>query len=69
MISLERWNPFCSRLHPDDADATWKAIERHLKERVPIHVEYRLRIKADTYQWFFARGQAVWDSAGNAIRM
>ena len=60
---------FRSRLHPEDAEATWTAIERHLKERVPFHVEYRLRTKADTYLWFLARGQAVWDSAGNAIRM
>jgi formate hydrogenlyase transcriptional activator len=60
---------FRSRLHPEDADATWTAIERHLKERVPFNVEYRLLTKSDTYLWFLARGQAVWDAAGSAVRM
>jgi PAS domain S-box-containing protein len=60
---------FRSRLHPEDADATWRAIESHLKERIPFNVEYRLRTKSGTYLWFLARGQAIWDPAGNAVRM
>ena len=60
---------FRSRLHPEDADATWTAIERHLKERVPFNVEYRLLTKSGTYLWFLARGQAVWDAVGSAVRM
>jgi len=60
---------FYSRLHPDDADATRTAIERHLKEHIPFDVEYRLRTKADKYLWFLARGQAIWDAEGNAVRM
>ena len=58
-----------SRLHPEDADSTWRAIERHLQEHVPFQTEYRLQTKAGTYLWFLARGQAIWDSAGNAVRM
>lgn len=57
------------RLHPEDAAATWAAMERHLKERVPFNVEYRLRTNTGAYLWFLARGQAVWDSEGNAVRM
>lgn len=60
---------FRSRLHPEDADAIWAAIKRHLKEHVPFNVEYRLRTKSGAYLWFFARGQAIWDTDGNAIRM
>jgi PAS domain S-box-containing protein len=60
---------FRSRLHPEDADATRTAIERHLKERIPFNVEYRLQTKSGTYLWFLARGQAVWDLSGNAVRM
>ena len=58
-----------SRLHPEDADAAWAAIERHLKERIPFNVEYRLQTKSGAYLWFLARGQAVWDHRGNAISM
>ena len=60
---------FRRRLHPDDADATWTAIENHLKKQIPFNVEYRLRTKSGSYLWFLARGQAVWDAAGVAVRM
>jgi chemotaxis protein methyltransferase CheR len=60
---------FRSRLHPEDTEAIWTAIERHLQERVPYKVEYRLRTISGDYLWFLARGQAIWNSAGKAIRM
>jgi len=60
---------FRSRLHPEDVEVIWAAIERHLKERVPYKVEYRLRTKSGEYPWFLARGQAIWDTDGDAIRM
>jgi len=60
---------FRSRLHPDDAGVTWAAIERHLKERVPFKMEFRLRKKSGEYLWFMGRAQAVWDDKGNATRM
>ena len=60
---------FRSRLHPEDAEAIWAAIQSHLQERVPYKVEYRLRTKSGQYLWFLARGQAVWNSEGKAIRM
>jgi PAS domain S-box-containing protein len=60
---------FRSRLHPEDAEAIWTAIERHLQERVPYKVEYRLRTKSGEYLWFLARGQAIWNTEGKAIRM
>ena len=64
-----KMDSFRNRLHPDDAKATWAAIERHCKERVPFITEYRLRTESGTYLWFLARGQATWDSDGNPIRM
>ena len=60
---------FRSRLHPEDADAVWSAVERHLQERVPYNIEYRLKTKPGEYMWFLARGQAIWDDEGNATRM
>ena len=60
---------FRSRLHPEDAHAVWSAVERHLQERVPYNIEYRLKTKSGEYMWFLARGQAIWDDEGNAIRM
>jgi len=60
---------FRSRLHPEETEAVWAAIERHLQERVPYKVEYRLRTKSGEYLWFLARGQAIWNTEGKAIRM
>ncbi len=60
---------FRSRLHPEDADLVWAAIQRHLQERVPFKMEYRLETKSGEYLWFLARAQAIWDAEGNAVRM
>jgi PAS domain S-box-containing protein len=60
---------FRRRLHPEDVETIWTAIERHLQERVPYRVEYRLQTKSGDYRWFLAGGQAIWNSEGKAIRM
>jgi PAS domain S-box-containing protein len=60
---------FRNRLHPEDAEAIWAEIERHLQARGPYKVEYRLQTKSGDYLWFLARGQAIWDTGGKAIRM
>ena len=60
---------FRSRLHPEDAEVIWATIERHLHDRVPYRVEYRLQTKSGDYRWFLAGGQAIWNSEGKAIRM
>ncbi len=60
---------FRSRLHPEDADPIWAAIQSHLEKRVAYRVEYRLQTKSGDYRWFLAGGQAIWNSEGKAIRM
>ena len=58
-----------SFLHPDDQERTLAATEAHLKDRGPYDLEHRLRTKAGEYRWVRTRGEAVWDEAGQAIRM
>ncbi len=58
-----------TRLHPEDRDGTLAALRRHLEERHPFQVDYRLLTKSDRYRWFHARGQALWDQAGKPTRM
>jgi PAS domain S-box-containing protein len=60
---------FESHLHEADHAATMLAVERHLRDRIPYDVRYRLRTKSGSYRWFRARGQAVWDEHGRAHRM
>ena len=63
---LESW---ASRLHPKDADRVFAALTAHIDRRDPYDVEYRLLTKAGEYQWFRARGQAIWDETGQITRM
>jgi PAS domain S-box-containing protein len=63
------FDTFESHLHPDDREPTRAAIEAHLKHREPYDVKQRLRTKSGEYRWFRARGQALWDEAGNPRRM
>ena len=60
---------WASRLHPDDREATLSALNAHLDDRVPFRAEHRLRCKSGEYRWFLARGQAIWNTAGDAVRM
>jgi PAS domain S-box-containing protein len=60
---------FASLLHPDDSQYVGAAIEAHLKQGVVYDVEERLRTKSGEYRWFRARGQAIWDEAGQPVRM
>ncbi len=60
---------FESRLHPNDHDWVLREVDEHLKHRKPYDVEYRLWTKSDEYRWFRARGQALWNDAGQPQRM
>ncbi|MEM7593170.1 MAG: PAS domain-containing protein, partial [Cyanobacteria bacterium P01_A01_bin.83] len=63
---FEAWS---SKLHPEDSEPVLAAVQNHLERRVPYNVEYRLQTKQGDYCWFNARGQAIWNKAGQAIRM
>jgi PAS domain S-box-containing protein len=60
---------FDAHLHPDGREHMAAAIEAHLKDGGLYDVEQRLRTKSGQYRWFRARGQALWDEAGNPVRM
>jgi PAS domain S-box-containing protein len=63
------FDTFDSHLHPDDRERMGAAIEAHLKDGGLYDMEQRLRTKSGEYRWFRARGQALWDEAGNPLRM
>lgn len=60
---------FASLLHPEDAKTTDAALEAHLKQQAPYDVEQRLQSKSGEYIWCRVRGQAIWNEAGQPIRM
>ncbi|BAY08205.1 PAS domain S-box protein [Calothrix sp. NIES-2098] len=65
--NLEEW---AAQIHPDDRDRVLTALSNHLAHKSPLfQEEYRVKCKDGSYMWVLDRGQAMWDEAGNAIRM
>jgi PAS domain S-box-containing protein len=57
-------------LHPDDAERATLTINAFLAGRRPVfELEHRLRHKDGTYRWILARGVALRDARGQAVRM
>jgi two-component system NtrC family sensor kinase len=58
------------RIHPDDFDRVMQERQDYLNRKIPYYsLEYRLKCKDGSYKWLLARAQAVWDEAGNPVRM
>ncbi|MEG4212398.1 PAS domain S-box protein [Microcoleus sp. S13_B4] len=58
------------RLHAEDRSRVQAAIQGYLDRQIPNYAtEYRLQCKDGSYKWVLARAQAVWDEAGNPLRM
>ncbi|MEG3986151.1 PAS domain S-box protein [Microcoleus sp. S28C3] len=58
------------RIHQDDRSRVQAAIQNYLDRQTPNYAaEYRLQCKDGSYKWVLARAQAVWDKAGNPLRM
>lgn len=58
------------QIHPEDASRVQAAIQDYLDRKTPNYAaEYRLLCKDGSYKWVLARAQAVWDKAGNPLRM
>ena len=65
--TIHEWQ---SRIHPEDLDRVMQATQAHLRRECSyFSAEYRLRCKNNSYKWILDRGQALWDDAGNPIRM
>ena len=56
-------------LHPDDRQRFDTALTRHLTERTPFDLEFRLRTRDRGWRRFWGRGQAVWSDSGEPLRI
>lgn len=59
---------FSDRLHPDDLERVMNALTQHIENGTEYNVEYRLKHEQGHYVWIHARGQALWNDDGEAIR-
>lgn len=56
------------RLHPDDAEATVAAFERHVETGEPLDVTCRMHAGNDRWRWFRIRGESVRAECGAVTR-
>ena len=65
--SLEEWS---KRVHPDDLGWVTQTIQEHFAGKTPFYIsEHRVICKDGSHKWILDRGQALWDEAGNVVRM
>ncbi|MBZ5608580.1 MAG: PAS domain S-box protein [Acidobacteriia bacterium] len=63
----EEWE---RRVHPEDLPRVQHELQEHLDHKTDFYAtEYRMQAKDGSYRWVLARGQALWDENGRAIRM
>ncbi len=54
---IQEWD---SRIHPEDRDAVYADLNRHLEGRTPFYENiHRLRCKGGEYKWILDRGRVV----------
>lgn len=59
-----------SRIHPDEVERIVESMRLHWKgESEYFMEEHRLVNKAGKYHWVLSRGRAVWNEAGEVVRM
>lgn len=65
--NLDEWS---KRVHPDDLGWVTQVIQDHFDRKIPFYTsEHRVKCKDGSYKWILDRGQALWDRAGNPVRM
>ena len=68
--NIDYFNEWQTNTHPDDLDLVIQAFQDHLDRKTPHYIiEYRLLCYNSTYKWILARGQALWDESGKAVRI
>ena len=64
---LDDWG---ARVHPDDVEKVMKAADVHLNGEADLYeVEHRMVHKDGSIRWFLARGSALRDADGSALRL
>ncbi|MFE9680284.1 SpoIIE family protein phosphatase [Streptomyces sp. NPDC006285] len=63
---IENW---MRAIHPDDLAPTLAVAQRAIHDHTVYEAEYRVRRLDGSYGWTRARGRAVYDEQGEAVRM
>jgi PAS domain S-box-containing protein len=64
--TFEKW---LSYVHPEDLKTLQAAFHQHIIQKTTTYVcEYRIRHQNGNYKWVLARGKALWNEDGQAVR-
>ena len=64
------FDSFVNLLHPEDLFYANDMLNKYLTHQIPNYtIEFRMKRKDDDYAWILAKGAALFDSEGNALRM
>ena len=67
IATFEQWLGY---VHPDDRLVIQANFQAYLNRETAIYIsEYRMRCKDGRHKWLLARGKAVWNEAGIAVRV
>ncbi len=67
-MELQLGSGWMNLLHPDDVARTADAWRAAVENRGTYDLEYRVRSRAGTYEWFKVRSRAIRDSSGKIVR-
>lgn len=58
-----------ARVHPDDLEAVWDALQDAIDRAGAVDVEFRVIWPDDSVHWLYGRGQALIDATGAVTRV
>ena len=65
-----QYNEWLSRIHPEDREQFETHLAAHCRRLIThFEQEHRVLHRDGEYRWMLARGMAVWDETGQAVRM
>ena len=63
------YDAYLATLHPDDRDAVRASVQNALRSHEPYAHEFRIVWPDGSVHWTYGAGRALYDEAGNPIRM
>ena len=63
------YQTWTDRVHPDDRALVSTAIERAIAERSHYRAEYRIVLPDGSQRWLISRGEAVYKTGGECVRL
>lgn len=63
--SYDAWR---QTIHPDDLDATERAVQQASQSGTELNVEYRVRLAGGEERWLMSRGRSTYDADGKPER-